>query len=244
MIVPGSWNHQALPGNAFAVIRTTNAITASSRVRNQIQPRSRRSEGDGASAFVTDPAGSSQDQAIFWAPEVLPKIIPIVRSTLSSSGNILSLAEMSAGEIRQASDGWHVLLRVRSVEHRLWLRERPAADAAYAAELTFDNDFEIRAHAAHRLWRSLNGRPAGPVLHELSPQRRQRLALALRALDARAEGNSYRTIAEGLFGAKHIPEQGWKTHDLRNRTIRLVQTGFALMRGGYRELLRQARRKK
>ena len=60
----------------------------------------------------------------------------------------------------------------------------------------------------------------------------------------RVEGNSYRAIAEGLFGAKRIPERAWKTHDLRNRTIRLVQSGFALMRGGYRELLRQARRKK
>ena len=55
---------------------------------------------------------------------------------------------------------------------------------------------------------------------------------------------SYRTIAEGLFGAKRIPERAWKTHDLRNRTIRLVQNGFALMRGGYRDLLRQARRRK
>ena len=133
---------------------------------------------------------------------------------------------------------------LRGVEHRLWLKEPPAADAAYAAELPFDDDFEIRAHAARRLWRALNGRPAGPVFHELSPQRRQRLALALRALDARAEGNTYRTIAEGLFGANRIPERAWKTHDLRNRTIRLVQSGFALMRGGYRDLLRQARRKK
>jgi hypothetical protein len=151
---------------------------------------------------------------------------------------------MSAGEIRQASDGWHVLLRIRGVEHRLWLRDPPVAGSAYAAELPFDDDFEIRAHAARRLWLTLNGRPAGPAFHELSPQRRQRLALALRALDARVEGNSYRTIAEGLFGAKRIPERAWKTHDLRNRTIRLVQTGFALMRGGYRALLRQARRRK
>ena len=161
-----------------------------------------------------------------------------------SGGNVLSLAEMSAGEIRQASDGWPVLLRIGGVEHRLWLKEPPAADSTYAAELAFDEDFEIRAHAARRLWRALNGRPAGPAFHELSPQRRQRLALALRALDARAEGNSYRTIAEGLFGADRIPERAWKTHDLRNRTIRLVQTGFALMRGGYRELLRQVRRRK
>jgi len=193
---------------------------------------------------VTDPAGSSQEQAVFWAPEVLPTIIPIVRSASDSKGNALSLAEMSAGEIRQASDGWYVLLRVSGLEHRLWLREPPAINFAYAAELPFDENFEIRAHAARRLWRVLNGRPAGPAFHELSPQRRQRLALALRALDGRIEGNSYRAIAEGLFGAKRIPERAWKTHDLRNRTIRLVQTGYAMMRGGYRELLRQVRRRK
>ena len=71
---------------------------------------------------------------------------------------------------------------------------------------------------------------AHPVPHfrKLSLQRRQRLVLALRALDARVEGNSYRTIAEGLYGGKRIPERAWKTHDLRSRTIRLVQSGFAL----------------
>lgn len=150
---------------------------------------------------------------------------------------------MLSGEILQTFDGWHVLLRIHGLEHRLWLREPPAAHVAYAAELPFDDDFEIRAHAARRLWRVLNRRSAGPAFHELSPQRRQRLALALRALDGRIEGNSYRAIAEGLFGAKRIPERAWKTHDLRNRTIRLVQTGFALMRGGYRQLLRKARRR-
>jgi hypothetical protein len=157
---------------------------------------------------------------------------------------VLSLANLSAGEFRQASDGWHVLLRMSEVEHRLWLREPPVIGRSYAAELPFDDDLDIRAYAARRLWRVLNGRPAGLAFHELSPQRRQRLVLALRALDARTEGNTYRAIAEVLFGAKRIPDRAWKTHDLRNRTIRLVQNGVALMRGGYRELLRQSRRKK
>jgi len=151
---------------------------------------------------------------------------------------------MSAGEVRLASDGWYVLLRIDGVEHRLWLRQPPVAEQAYAAELPFDEDFEIRAHAARRLWRALNGRPTGPAFYELSPQRRQRLSLTLRALDGRIEGNSYRAIAEGLFGATRIPDRSWKTHDLRNRTIRLVQSGFALMRGGYRALLRHTRRGK
>jgi hypothetical protein len=135
-------------------------------------------------------------------------------------------------------------LRIRGIEHRLWLKQPPVIGESYAAELPFDDDFEIRTHAARRLWRAVNGRAVGHAFHELSPQRRQRLAMALRALDARAEGNTYRTIAEVLFGSKRIPERAWKTHDLRNRTIRLVQSGLALMRGGYRELLRQSRRKK
>ena len=150
---------------------------------------------------------------------------------------------MSAVEFRQATDGWHAVLRIHGIEHRLWLREPLVAGLPYAAELLLDHDFEIRAHAARRLWRALNNRPAGPAFPDLSPQRRERLALALRALDARVEGNSYRTIAEGLFGVSRISERAWKTHELRNRTIRLVQSGFALMRGGYRALLRQARRK-
>jgi hypothetical protein len=157
---------------------------------------------------------------------------------------VLGLASLSAGELRQASDGWHILLRIRGIEHRLWLKQPPVIGESYAAELPFDDDFEIRTQAARRLWRAFNGRAAGPAFYELSPQRRQRLAMALRALDARAEGNTYRTIAEVLFGSKRIPERAWKTHDLRNRTIRLVQSGLALMRGGYRELLRQSRRKK
>ena len=126
----------------------------------------------------------------------------------------------------------------------MWLREAPTIGAAYAAELPLDDDFDARAHASHRFWRALNGRAPGAPLHQLSAQRRQRLALALRALDGRMNGATYREIAEVLFGAKRIPERAWKTHDLRNRTIRLVQTGLALMRGGYRALLRAPRRKR
>jgi hypothetical protein len=90
----------------------------------------------------------------------------------------------------------------------------------------------------------MNGRTPGPAFHELPKQRRERLSAAIRALDARAAGSTYRAIAEVLFGKKRIPDRAWKTHDLRNRTIRLVQSGLALMRGGYRELLRPQRRDK
>jgi len=57
-------------------------------------------------------------------------------------------------------------------------------------------------------------------------------------------GATYRNIAEALFGEKRIPDRAWKTHDLRNRTVRLVQSGLALMHGGYRKLLWPGRKDK
>jgi hypothetical protein len=128
------------------------------------------------------------------------------------------------------------------MEHRVWLKEPPAFGVNYVAELPLDGDFDARTYAARRLWRAMNGRPPGPAFRELSTQRRERLSAAIRALDARATGSTYRAIAEVFFGKKRIPDRAWKTHDLRNRTIRLVQSGLALMRGRYRELLRPKRK--
>jgi len=173
-------------------------------------------------------------------------VVPIGRPASSSNddGVDQSLVDLTAGELRRASDGWHAVLCIRGAEHRLWLTEPPKMSTSYTAVLPFDSDFEVRAHAACRLWRAINGRAPGPAFHELSPQRRERLVLALRALDGRMDGGAYRAVAEVLFGKNRIPERAWKTHDLRNRTIRLVQSGLALMRGGYHELLRYSRKQK
>jgi hypothetical protein len=148
----------------------------------------------------------------------------------------------SAGPLHRAPDGWHAVVRIGGTSHRLWLKEIPPAASPIGVELPLDSDFHLRARAAHRLWRALGGRSSPVSPDQFSQQRRQRLTMSLRAVDGRNEGNSYRAIAEVLFGKDRIPERGWKTHDLRNRTIRLVQTGLALIRGGYRALLRHGRR--
>jgi hypothetical protein len=58
---------------------------------------------------------------------------------------------------------------------------------------------------------------------------RERVGLTVRALDGRLAGESYRVIAAGLFGDARVPAgPGWKTHDLRDRTIRLVPAGIEL----------------
>ncbi|MGY3473610.1 DUF2285 domain-containing protein [Bradyrhizobium ottawaense] len=124
------------------------------------------------------------------------------------------------------------------MQHRLWFKELPSIISLATVDLPLDREFDIRLQAAHRFWLALEQRPLGPPPLALPPQARLRLVLALRALDGWLEGNSYRKIAEGLFGQARIPDRGWKTHDLRSRTIRLVQKGLLLMRGGYRHLLR------
>lgn len=165
-----------------------------------------------------------------------------VASAADRSSASQPLLDLTASQVRRAADGWHAVLHIGAVDHRVWSKEPPVLGAAYVVELPFDDDLEARAYAARRLWRAMNGRAPGPAFHKLSKQRRERLSAAIRALDARSAGGSYRAVAEALFGKKRIPERAWKTHDLRNRTVRLVQGGFALARGGYRKLLRPGRR--
>jgi hypothetical protein len=105
------------------------------------------------------------------------------------------------------------------------------------AVLPLDALFDVRLTAARRSWLSLNGRNPGNDPAALSQAQRDHLIDALRALDARLENATYREVAAALFGASRMPERGWKTHDLRDRTIRLCRLGSELMQGGYRQLL-------
>jgi len=113
-------------------------------------------------------------------------------------------------------------------------------DLPAAVVIPLDANFATRADAALRLWRLITARRPGRPPDRLTRQRHRRLALALRALDGRLAGESYRVLAAGLFGDARIPAgPGWKTHDLRDRTIRLVRSGMELMQDGYLDLLRE-----
>jgi hypothetical protein len=107
-----------------------------------------------------------------------------------------------------------------------------------AVILPLDRLLAVRVAAVLRLSRSLAGGNPGSNPAELSKSQRARHVLALRAIDGRQDGASYRAIGNALFGTDETSQRGWKTHDLRDRTIRLVRFGFEMMRDGYRRLLR------
>ena len=196
--------------------------------------------------FAADPERSFLEQTIFWAPEAVPTVVPVrPASPVDPSTHVkLDLSELSESQFRQGPDGWHAVLSLRGVEHRIWFKQAPIIAAAYTVELPLDRDFEFRAGAGIRLWKGLNGRPQGAPPHAISAYRRRRIALALRAADASTDGATYREIAEVLLPAQRISEREWPTHELRDQIKRLVKTGFALVQGGYRALLRPLSRKR
>ncbi|WP_233443125.1 DUF2285 domain-containing protein [Bradyrhizobium brasilense] len=128
-------------------------------------------------------------------------------------------------------------------KHRLWLSKLPAGGSAVILDLPVDANSGLRLQAARRFWLALEHRPLGTPPLALPALKRRRLILALRALDGWQEGNSYRQIAQGLFGSHRIAGRGWKTDDLRSRTIRLVKLGQRLMRLRCRAFLKKGRRR-
>ena len=120
---------------------------------------------------------------------------------------------------------------------RLRLHRHDQGGGPVAVLLPLDQLFDIRATAALRLWRALTGRAPGPDPSVLTPERRNRLILALRALDGRLERATYPEIAASLFDTEPISKRDWISHELRDQTGRIVRLGFSMMRGGYRRLL-------
>jgi hypothetical protein len=149
------------------------------------------------------------------------------------------MRRLSPAYAQRGAEGEYWLVNTAHGWLRLTLIDGATVSDPAAVIVPLDGNFPARAAAAARLWRVAMSRRSHRSSDPISSQRRQRLALILRALDAHQGGETYRDIARALFGATRVPSgSAWKTHDLRDRTIRLVRTGVRLMRGGYLDLLR------
>lgn len=192
----------------------------------------------GGCDFFADPDKSADQVPVFWLPETHSASVVLSQSPVENEAVIRFQPETWRGELvaRFASDGVHLILVDRRDEHRLWLPDSLSEATPLAAIIPLDRAVDVRAAAAIRFYRQVTGRRAG-FGRQLSQPRQTRLILSLRALDGRLDGTTYRKIAVVLFGADRVPERGWKGHDLRDRTIRLVRLGVSMMRGGYRRLL-------
>jgi hypothetical protein len=192
----------------------------------------------GGCDFVVDPELRGDKAAPIWLTRLDPNSVVIAPAPASIT-DAANLGALAPAFHRLASEGNYRLINGAGERFSVVLTDGAGAATPAAVVIPLDAQFAARADAAVRLWRLATGQTLRRHPDLLTPQRRHRLILALRALDGHQAGESYRAIAQGLFGANRVPNgSGWKTHDLRDRTIRLVRYGSGLMRGGYLKLLR------
>ncbi|MBL6851804.1 MAG: DUF2285 domain-containing protein [Alphaproteobacteria bacterium] len=177
----------------------------------------------------------ARNPVVLWTMTALPTVIPLGSLPAALGAPRTHPTTFQRSWIR-AQDGSELQIVCNATALRVHALDSLESQPVCAI-LPVDVLFDVRLAAARRLWLAASGRNPGPDPATLSPSQRDRLVKALRALDGRLEGATYREIAVALFGTKHVHGRGWKTHDLRDRTIRLCDLGANLMAGGYRQLL-------
>lgn len=194
----------------------------------------------GGCPFPIDPDLRADQAPVVWLPQLDPGAALLAGAAFSESiDTITPCFQRSTRDLTywiiEDSHGRLPVVRLGGL----------GAATPPAAIVPIDADFATRLDALLRLRNRLTGRLHVRPPQRLTKQRRQRLALSLRALDGRLAHASYRVIAQRLFGDGLLPAgAAWKTHGLRNRTIRLARSGQKLMHGGYLELLRSPPRRR
>ena len=188
-----------------------------------------------------DPALPGNQVSPVWLPRHNPRLALLTQIDAALVDGP-AMPQSTPGTGASAAEGRYVNLAALPSANQALIADAASADDPVAFVLPLDALFEDRVETARRLRRALRGARVKP--YGLTPQRRRRLKLVLRALDGHLAGEDYRGIARGLFGARVPDDAAWRTHSLRSFTVRLVREGRALMRGGYLGLLRPDRRKR
>ena len=175
---------------------------------------------------------------IVWTEQVSPRVLRAtqVRSSVSPSHQTVQLSRLSSAAVWKA-DELHILWPASTGTNNLVSDIRSGATEFNAIVLPLDDAFETRLDAARGFWRTLNGRPLGPVYGALPKQTKTRHTLNLRAHDARRAGAAYREIAQVLLSRESISARDWRDHHLRHKVRAILRRADRLVAGGYRDLL-------
>ncbi len=192
----------------------------------------------GGCDFPVDPELDAPDAPVFWNPEDAPAVTQLI-APLPTDLRTAPLARLLHSAQTRDGSGltWARLDNGTVLVGAIDDRDRKP----FGILLPLDDDWPIRLAAAEGLCRALIDRTADPPL---SRQRRDRLKRALRCVDARRAGASYREVAAVYFGARRVSAEPWKTSSLKAQIVRLAAYGQSMINCGYRDLLRLARRRR
>jgi hypothetical protein len=183
---------------------------------------------------LVSPDLPAAEAPVFWRPEAAPAhVLLLVRS---AEGEVTAKDLIRRAHARlSTSEGEH--LRLPGGLQVVLPPDAPL-DAPLAAATPLGRELPVRITALAALERTLAGRQPAASLPPLS---RRRLQAALRALDARRDGASYRELAEHLVSGVPSDPREWRTCNARDVAIRLCRTARRLADGGYLRLLRRRR---
>jgi hypothetical protein len=146
---------------------------------------------------------------------------------------------------RTLSSGRHIVLGDIDGPHRLWIRDIIAGQPL-AYVVARDDALPLRLAALQRFDRRLAGAPPAktPPGIQPTPFQRRRLSMLLAILDALLDSADTPPTTHDIARRYVYPGMTigrgseWKSSAERRRTQRLIDEALALMRGGYRTLLR------
>lgn len=192
----------------------------------------------GGCDFPVDPELDAPDAPVFWNPEDAPAVAQFIAPLPTNLPSASPTRIVRPAQTRsEAGLKWARLDNGTALVGAVDDRDRKP----FGILLPLDDDWPIRLAAADGLRRALIDRTADPPL---SRQRRDRLKRALRCVDARRAGASYREVAAVYFGARRLSAEPWKTSSLKAQIVRLAAYGQNMIDRGYRDLLRLAPRRR
>jgi hypothetical protein len=186
--------------------------------------------------FFADPKHAAHEADVFWHPDESAFVI-ILGPHRDRGGTESFVVDdwLMSLPFRRAADGTHVLLKDGKHRYQLLLTTPPKRGVVRVAVMPLDITTPYRGHETRKFWDYASRGHPRPRFTGAS--RLDRLNMALRALDLRLAGGTYRSITEALFGPLPPDQAPWKTAAIRDTVIRLVRTGTFMMRSGYRRLL-------
>lgn len=186
----------------------------------------------GGCDFPVDPEFDAPEAPVFWNPQDAPAIAQFIAPLPAELHSAPSDGLLHSAQKREGTG----LTWARLDDGTVLVGAVDGRDGKpFGLLLPLDDDWPIRLAAADGLRRALIDRTADPPL---SRQRRDRLKRALRCVDARRTGASYREVAAVYFGPRRVSAESWKTSSLKAQIVRLSAYGQSMIDRGYRDLIR------
>lgn len=186
----------------------------------------------GGCTFAPDPTLDFARCGPIWSKAVDPAVLDTRCRPCQAEETLSFSLERYHACVASAPRSEHVRLDIAHDPIRLDIIDGSVLGGPVMLEpaLSLRRDLRWQLASLHRLEAALRGK----ACRQLPDPRLARLLLALRALDACAEGASLRTIAHELLGARDWPGDG---ECVKSQARRLVSLAEALYHAGPRGIL-------